>query len=50
MAMFALQESIFWSEIYFRVQHAFYGQVSGASAIRLGVGDRVGSLPGALVA
>ena len=50
MAMLAVQESIFRSEIYFRVQHAFYGQVSGASAIGLGVGARVGTLPGAFVA
>ena len=50
MAMLAVQESIFRSEIYFRVQHAFYGQVSGVSAIRLGVGARVGTLPGAFVA
>ena len=28
MAMFALQESVCWSETYFREQHAFYGQVA----------------------
>ena len=37
MAMFALQESVCWSETYFREQHAFYGQVSSMSAVRLGV-------------
>ena len=50
MAMFALQESVFGSEIYFREQHACYGQVSSIGAVRLGVGARVGSLPRAFVA
>ena len=49
MAMFALQDSVCWSETYFREQHAFYGQVSSMSAVRLGVGARVGSLPRAFV-
>ena len=49
MAMFALQDNVCWSETYFREQHAFYGQVSSMSAVRLGVGARVGSLPRAFV-
>ena len=37
LTMFALQESVCWSETYFREQHAFCGQVSSMSAVRLGV-------------
>ena len=35
--MFALQESVCWSETYFPEQRAFCGQVSSMSAVRLGV-------------